>query len=138
MEVKSGDYSICGHCGHTGYNYGIGLARGVSAPWCWGCGKNDKLAKIKEPVDRNFIILYFNDKPIKFFKDYLVLGKWCHEKLVKGKTEEYSAVKTSNWWERVYYRILFVFKRELLIERIIEISLTKIIENEKHDKSGND
>jgi len=37
----------CGHCGYEGYCYGIGHAKGVSAPFCYRCGMNDKLTPIE-------------------------------------------------------------------------------------------
>ena len=33
----------CGHCGFTGHCYGAPTIHGVSAPWCYQCGMNDKL-----------------------------------------------------------------------------------------------
>lgn len=44
---KSGDIFKCGHCGYEGPCYGTAHSAGISAPWCYRCGMNDKLAPIK-------------------------------------------------------------------------------------------
>jgi hypothetical protein len=45
MEYK------CSFCGYTGHCYGTpfvgGDKSGVSAPWCYNCGLNNTLEKIK-------------------------------------------------------------------------------------------
>lgn len=38
----------CGHCGYIGYCYGIPTSQGVSAPFCYRCGMNNKLEKINK------------------------------------------------------------------------------------------
>lgn len=40
----------CGHCGHEGYCYGVPMDKGVSAPWCYRCERNDKLTPLKTKV----------------------------------------------------------------------------------------
>lgn len=39
------DYK-CGHCGYEGPCYGQATSKGVSAPWCRKCERNDKLTKL--------------------------------------------------------------------------------------------
>lgn len=36
----------CGHCGFEGHCYGVPTSKGVSAPFCARCGKNDKLTPL--------------------------------------------------------------------------------------------
>ena len=38
----------CGHCGFVGYCYGTPTDKGVSAPWCSKCERNDKLTPVEE------------------------------------------------------------------------------------------
>ena len=42
----------CGHCGFEGHCYGIPTGKGVTAPFCTKCGKNDKLTLIRDSDER--------------------------------------------------------------------------------------
>ena len=44
--MQSGDKAKCGYCNYKGYVYGIAHSKGISAPFCFQCGKNDKLIKL--------------------------------------------------------------------------------------------
>ena len=41
-EIREIKYK-CGHCEYEGYCYGIPHNTGVSAPFCYRCGMNNKL-----------------------------------------------------------------------------------------------
>jgi len=46
--IRSGEFCKCGACGHVGYAYGIAHSKGVSHPFCQGCGVNCKLEIVKK------------------------------------------------------------------------------------------
>lgn len=40
----------CGNCGYQGPCYGIPTSLGVSAPFCYKCGMNNRLEEIKDVI----------------------------------------------------------------------------------------
>jgi hypothetical protein len=46
-KVVSGMKCRCGHCGYEGHCYGVPTSKGVTAPFCYQCGMNNKLTVIE-------------------------------------------------------------------------------------------
>ncbi len=46
--IRSGAVCKCGHCGYEGPCYGIPHTAGISAPFCYRCGRNGGLEAYRE------------------------------------------------------------------------------------------
>ena len=74
----------CGHCGYEGPCYGVATSKGVSAPFCPKCEKNDKLTLLG---DTDEVILEINrETAIACFGRFLGSSNTINE-LVKSLKE---------------------------------------------------